>query len=103
MIEYKSDPFGLFYDKVSIIYRAIYNKNNEKIGVIGLIFEINYLRLLVDSSLTENFNVKYLVYDHHAQESILTSGLALNNIFHYTPQDDDIDIKPKLVPIKSWK
>jgi hypothetical protein len=104
------DPFGLFQANVAILYRGIYKKaaaapnsktftpkdgalgdvnNNEpspaykKVGMIGIIYEIEYLRKLIDSSLEgckydpqtkkcdgiENTaagrKTRYLLYDHN--------------------------------------
>jgi hypothetical protein len=104
------DPFGLFSASVAILYTGIYEpdnvcecdgkcepavglgtenkpkfatKNSKKIGMIGIIYEIEYLRKLIDSSLegckydpaTEKCDgientaagrrTRYLLYDHN--------------------------------------
>ena len=120
------DPFGLFNNSVAILYTGIYEKvgnvgddgtckpakDNEvglgtanapplatkKVGMIGIIYEIEYLRKLIDSSLegckydpmakechgientTAGRRTRYLLYDHNKHVEILSQDLKFSDL-----------------------
>ena len=93
------DPFQLYADNVTIIFRRIWDNSHlikdaatgevtsvdyakrKSIGIIGFVFDIDYLRKLINSSLEKN--IRYLVFDHHRGRgtAILNYKLAMHDLY----------------------